>query len=50
MPNNTIVIPIREDREVMVLNIPYNFTKEEANKIEKIIMAHVNPIIEQHKP
>ncbi len=42
LPNNALCIPIRENLEVIILNIPHDFTKQEANKVEKVIMALTN--------
>ncbi len=42
LPNDAICIPIRADREVVVLNVPYDLTKAEHAKIEKILIAHAN--------
>lgn len=35
-------IKIREDVMVRIAHLPHDLTKEEADKIVKIIMAHVN--------
>jgi hypothetical protein len=39
---NVVIIPIRPDRAVMVGNIPFDLTKAEANRIERIVMAFAN--------
>lgn len=36
---NVLIIPIRPDRVVMVGNIPFNLTRAEADRIERIVMA-----------
>lgn len=46
LPDEAITIPIRQHREVVVLNLPYDLKKSESDRIGKIIMAHVDPSIE----
>lgn len=42
LPDDAILILIRENHSVAILNIPHDLTRREADKIERIIKAHVN--------
>lgn len=45
--DGVLPIKIRDDIIVRVAHLPHDLTKKEADKIIRIIMAHVNSVVEE---
>lgn len=40
LPDEALVIPLRRDRHVVVIGVPHDLTRQEADKIVRIVRAH----------
>lgn len=42
LPDDALVIPIRENRSVAILNLPHDLSQKEFEKINRIILALID--------